>query len=296
MKKMKHLFTMLLMLCVAVASAHDFEVDGVYYKITDSENRTVAVSYKGDYSWSYSNEYLGGVVIPESVVYNDVDYAVTSILENAFESCSGLTSVEIPSTIVSIGDYAFSRCTGLEVHISDLTAWLNLDFNNQVFTDYSLYLNGDLMTEIVIPESVTEIKKYMFSGCTSLERIEIPASVSSIGSRAFYGCSSLVEIEIPSSVRIIEDYLFSNCTALANVIIGDSVTSIGERAFENCDALVNIEIPASVTTIKSNAFANCDILESFEIPDNVVSIENYLFYRCSALASITIGKGVSTKS
>ena len=91
--------------------AHDFEVDGVFYNKT-SDN-TVAVTYKG-YSYdSYSNEYIGDVVIPSSVDYNGATYSVTSIGYRAFEWCSSLTSIEIPNSVTSIGDEAFSDCESL---------------------------------------------------------------------------------------------------------------------------------------------------------------------------------------
>ena len=107
MKTIKHLFAALLLLCVTVATAHDFEVDGIYYNITDAAKKTVAVTSKGS---AYSNEYTGNVVIPEFVTYNGTIYGVTSIGSFAFEGCTGLTSVVIPNSITSIGVSAFDGC------------------------------------------------------------------------------------------------------------------------------------------------------------------------------------------
>ena len=109
MKTFKHLFTVLLLLCSITASAHDFEVDGIYYKITNSATKEVEVTFLGNSSTLY-NEYTGNVVIPESVVYNGVIYNVTAIGYDAFRSCSGLTSVEIPNSVTSIGSSAFEDC------------------------------------------------------------------------------------------------------------------------------------------------------------------------------------------
>lgn len=102
-----------MMLCVALPTfAHDFVKGGIYYKITNSTNKTVAVTYKGDYYDSYSNEYTGAVSIPSSVTYNSTTYSVTSIF-GAFWNCTGLTSVTIGNSVTSIGYRAFSGCTGL---------------------------------------------------------------------------------------------------------------------------------------------------------------------------------------
>ena len=97
----------------SVASAHDFEVDGIYYRITSSTDQTVAVTYLGDSYDSYSNEYTGKVTIPESVTYNSKTYSVTSIDDDAFSGCYSLTSIEIGSGVTSIGNWAFEDCTGL---------------------------------------------------------------------------------------------------------------------------------------------------------------------------------------
>ena len=105
---MKKLYLSLLVaLLPLVASAHDFEVDGIFYNITDSEKLTVEVTYKGSSSSSFSDEYTGNVVIPESVIYSDKTYSVTSIGNYAFYGCSGLTSVTIPNSVTNIGNYAF---------------------------------------------------------------------------------------------------------------------------------------------------------------------------------------------
>ena len=105
MKTIKHLFTALLLLCATVATAHDFVVDGIYYDKTGWNYSVEVVS--GD------NEYTGAVVIPETITYEDVTYWVTSIGYEAFDGCTGLTSVEIPNSVTSIGICAFYNCSGL---------------------------------------------------------------------------------------------------------------------------------------------------------------------------------------
>ena len=98
------------LLCCMSVTAHNFEVDGIYYNITSQADKTVAVTYRGDSYDSYSNEYSGEVKIPESVTYSGDTYSVTSIGYSAFYNCRSLTSVKIPNSVTSIGNVAFSIC------------------------------------------------------------------------------------------------------------------------------------------------------------------------------------------
>ena len=136
-----------------------------------------------------------------------------------------IKSYVIPSSVTSIGDYAFSDCRSL--------------------------------SEIVIPSSVTGIGDAAFLGCYSLSEIVIPSSVTSIGDGAFSSCGSLSEIVIPSSVTSIGYSTFQNCNSLSEIVIPSSVTSIGDSAFYGCDSLSEIVIPSSVTSIGDRAFYNC---------------------------------------
>ena len=112
-KTFSFLLAMFMSMVACVASAHDFEVDGIFYKITSSTDLTVSVTYKGDSYSSYSNEYTGSAVIPETVTYSGKTFSVTSIGNEAFSGCSGLTSVTIGNSVTSIGYLAFSGCRGL---------------------------------------------------------------------------------------------------------------------------------------------------------------------------------------
>ena len=113
MKKhyIKRLFaTVAVLLCCITANAHDFEVDGIYYKILSLEDLTVEVTYKGDYSNSFNNEYTGDVIIPSTVTYKSKSLTVTTIGDQAFAYCDGLTSITIPNSVTSIGNGAFYYC------------------------------------------------------------------------------------------------------------------------------------------------------------------------------------------
>ena len=266
--------------------AHDFEVDGVFYKKT-SDN-AVAVTYKGYYYDSYSDEYEGNIVIPSSVDYNGTTYSVTRIGDWAFSYCYDLTGIEIPNSVTSIEYYAFSSCSSLTSIVVDAGNSIydsRNDCNAIIETASNTLIAGCQNT--IIPNSVTSIGEHAFNGCKSLTSIEIPNSVTSIGNYAFEHCTSLTSIEIPNSVTSIGYAAFDGCTSLTSVVIGNSVTSIGNYAFRGCKSLTSIEIPNSVTSIVSGAFSGCTSLTSVVIGNSVTSIGYGAFSDCSSLTKIT---------
>ena len=282
MKKLKLLFTVLCVLCGTVSFAHDFEVSCIYYNITNATKKTVAVTYGGGSYSAYSNEYTGNVVIPVSVIYNGTTYSVTSIGYGAFSYCSGLTSITIPNSVTSIGDYAFYDCLNLKTvyNYSNLTFTKgSTDYgyvayyanklynapNGSVEGDYIFgkpngantlvgYLGND--TELTLPtdyygESYV-IGQNAFSVCSRLTSITIPNSVTSIGSSAFSGCSGLTSITIPNSVTSIGQKAFKGCSRLTSITIGNSVTSIGNYAFKNCTNLKTVYNYSNLTFTKGS--------------------------------------------
>ena len=184
------------------------------------------------------------------------------------------------------------------MHITDIAAWCNIDFStidsNPLDCAKNLYLNGELVTNLVIPDGVTKIKLYAFENCSSLTSVTIPNSVTTIGYGAFYNCTSLTNVTIGNSVTSIENRAFQNCSSLTSIEIPNSVTSIGEGAFIGCTGLTSIEIPNSVTSIGDDAFYNCSSLTSVTIPNSVTTIGYDAFYNCTGLTNVTIGNSVTT--
>ena len=158
-----------------LASAHDFEVNGIYYNITSSTELTVEVTYRGKSHTSY-NEYSGVVTIPHTVKYNDEDYSVTAIGEHAFSWCSHLTAINIPESVTSIGNMAFYNCNRLKT--------INIPEDSQLMSiENYAFKNCRRLTTITFPESMTSIEDYAFTDCWSLTDINI--GMTKVGAHAF---------------------------------------------------------------------------------------------------------------
>ena len=183
----------------------------------------------------------------------------------AFEGCSSLTSLTIPSSVTSIGFSAFSGCSGLT----------SLTIPSSVTSIGSSAFEGcSGLTSFTIPSSVTSISSGAFEGCSGLTSFTIPSSVTSIGSGAFEGCSGLTSLTIPSSVTSIDNSVFSGCSGLTSLTISSSVTEICDYVFKGCSGLTSLTIPSSVTSISSGAFLFCGLTNLYYIIDD--EIETYL--------------------
>ena len=285
----------------------EYEVEG-YWPISDPRNGVRITRYKGPDS--------GEVVIPKTIG----GYGVKKISDGAFQNCTGITSIVIPDSVISIGGSTFSGCTSLaEIVIPDSVT----SIGGYAFS----YCTS--LTEIVIPDSVTTIGESAFSGCASLAEIVVPDSVTEIGEYAFSGCTSLSKVKLPKNLTGINWGVFSDCTSLAEITVSpdnknyssvdgvlfnkdgseliiypkgngrsaytvpDGVTSISGSAFSGCTSLTEIVIPDSVTTIGKSAFSGCTSLSKVDLPKKLTTIEAYTFSGCSSLESIVIPEGVT---
>ena len=301
-----------------------------------------------------------------SVVFSN---GVTNIGDRAFYDCISITVVTIPDNVISIGNSAFCNCYDIEeisigkgvnsigdrafygcrnierIHVDNIKDWCNISFGGKdIFSspkelnpsenEYktNLYLNGNLIKELIIPDDISTIKKYAFYGCSNITSVEIPSGVTSIENDAFGKCLGIGTIYNFSSLNIdntvnngsigfnadniynypngvkINDYLFKkedNTYILSNYL-GNMINPIlptsykGEKyeyeigsAFSGNTDITNINIPDSVTRICDSAFSGCSYIFEVVIGTGVTSIGNYAFYECNDLTTIKIPESVT---
>ena len=247
------------------------------------------------------------VVIPATVSQNSSGewiegdtYTVTAINNNATSSSnsifrnSGITSINLPSTLLSIGNYAFYGCDGLtgELNLGGCTSLTSI--GSYAFRNCS-GLTGEL--DFSNCTSLTSIGSGAFRDCNGLTSISLPSSLKAIASSAFSTCSGLTgELNLGkcTSLTSIGNDAFYYCSGLTSISLPSSLTSIGERAFCGCRGLTSISLPSSLTSIGSWAFSNCSGLTgTVTIPTSVTSIGDNPFASCSNLEGIVVEEGNS---
>ena len=294
----------------------EIKIDGIWYLLDVDEQEAMVIK-------SQDKEYSNEIIIPPSFFHEGITYRVTSIGEQAFRLCGRLYSIVIPDSVIKVEPKAFEGCFELsEVHITSIERWCNIEFNGRCSNPLNnsweasygrnttnLYINGDVITELIIPgtvktikdgafmgcdglisviilDGVTSIGNYSFCGCARLKSIAMPDSLTEIRTGAFMGCSNLINITIPNGVSTIGNEAFSDCKGLTTIDISIGVKNIGESAFEDCRNLVSVIGGKNIKNIGDYAFTGCESLSSFDISDNVETIGNCAFYNCLSLGVV----------
>ena len=201
-------------------------------------------------------QYDGTGDVDKGVVHVIVEEGVTVIPDDAFNECDRMTTIEIPSSVMSIGNRAFFGCNS--------------------------------MTTIILPSSLTSIGYSAFARCSSITTIVLPSSVTSIGNDAFYRCSSITTIILPSLLTSIGKLVFYKCSSITTIQLPSSLTSIGNNSFYGCNKLFFLEVPKS-TNIDTTAFNGCRTLNCVNNLNKLKGRFDYLpLHRLCHQSSVTL--------
>lgn len=329
MKRTKKLLALCLCISVAIANltpmpiqkkpSKDTSVATVESFVSKLQPQTMEIQAATEDGFYYDTNGVSTITITgyegsasELVIPDTIDgYTVTKIGAEVFQKNTNLSTVTLPSGLVSIGDSAFYKCTNLK--------------------------------NIVLPDTVTSIGEYAFKGCSSITAVELPSNLTTMGLNAFgdcvglsnitipktlssafgpfFGCTQLYTVTIeegatavcrglfqgsavetvslPSTLKSIEPRAFYNCTNLKNIVIPDTVTSIGSEAFRGCSSLASVELPSNLATLSYLSFGDCVALSSITIPKTLVTYNSSIlvygpFEGCTHLYTATLEEGATT--
>lgn len=269
---MRKLFTFFAaLLCVANMSAEIVKIGDFYYEFSGT---TAKVVQHNDY------KSLTQAFIPSSVTYEAHEYTVTTIAEGAFESCTSLLAVSIPSTVTTVGDAAFASCTLL-----DSVAWHPVQLPSAGYVTNTCPFHNDAnITKFTFGATVQRIPAYLCYYLSGIKSIEFPEGLQSIGANAFNSLSQITEVVLPNSVTSIGQSAFANCSNLASINIPPTLSAVPRR-FCYGSKITEITIPASVSSIGDDAFAATKLTE-VTIPENITSVGNTAFGSCPNLQHV----------
>ena len=273
----------LMLLPLAIHAAGEIEIDGIYYKYN---NKTKSYEVT-----SNPNKYVGDIIIPSMITYEEVDYKITRIGAGAFQDCTDLTSITIPNSVTYFGSSSFEGCSNLKLVVFNSNTDIRF---NDVF--------GSQVEKYILGEEVTSIGQRAFSGCSDLISIEIPNSVTTIKYGAFENCSKLASVIIPNSVKTIETNAFDGCYGLTTITIGSGIENVKDIKYAfpigwslkkiiiNNNALIanSYDLDSSMYSVFK------EFAEEYILGDNVTCIGDYAFHGCGGMKSIIIPNSVNS--
>jgi len=225
---------------------------------------------------AFANGQLSAITLPSTLA---------TIGEYAFDSCLRINTLNIPENVTEIGAHAFYKCE----YLSAITLPAKL-----TALEEGTFMFCRSIAEINIPATVTTVGPYVFESCTSLTGITLPDGCNFLGDHAFEGCTALTSVTLPQTLKTIDKFAFINCSALTSVTLPKEMELIGYGAFKDCSDIEEVNLPEKLTTLEGYAFGNCDKLTSMVLPEGLTAISDRLFWECNMLTDVNIPSTVTT--
>ena len=254
--------------------SYTFSDDGVYELVVQYAKNSSGSS--GDdcaevYNFSLSGNNHTGTDGEEYL------FTVTAVAESAFADCDSLTSITIPASVLSVGNYAFDNCTSLKnLYFEDGDSCLSLGYNNYSTDNYAQGLFYDCPLDTLYLGRTLNYNAGNWYGYSpfgynaTLRTAVISDCVMNVERFLFYNCTNLESVIIGNGVKVIEYDMFHNCSSLANLKLGTGVTSI-DQAFSGCSGLTSLELPENLINLEESALKGTNII-ALELPASLTQI------------------------
>ena len=266
---------------------------GITWVLDDDNVLTISGSGAVSSSnWSNYKDLVYSVIVEEGI---------TSLPDECFHDTPSIVSVQLSSTLTSIGAYAFYGCTGIQkLYVPSLESWFAVAFGNvfsnpMYYRNYpkpagcDLYVNGVLATQVDLPAGATQIPMGRFAGCKSIVTVNVPEGVTTIKSDVFHACDTLIAVNLPSTLTTIESYNFYRCANIRTVTIPDKVTSLGSSSMSDCPELREVTLGRNIKTLSVGWFSELPSLAKLSVGINFKPT-NFGAYlnQCRALTEVVI--------
>lgn len=300
--------------------AESVEIDGLYYELNTSTH-TATLTYQTTATSNYAT-LPANLIVPSTVIYDEIPFSVTAIADRAFANCTTLESISIPATVTSIGttrknysssatDLPFFNCTSLKtVRLEDGGYPISLGASYSETT--SGYRKGLFfyapLEEVYLGRNITYSKvsngydfeeKQSYYGYSAfynqpkLAKITIGQTVTEIPDHLFYGNASITLMALPN-VELIGKAAFRECSKLTTLDLGNTLTSVGDEAFYNCPSLTKLTLPNTTQYIGANAFYNCSSVTEVTVGSELKSIGANSFYGCKSFTALILPDSFTT--
>lgn len=237
---------------------------------------------------------------------------VHTIQDFGFYRCTGLKSVTIPKTMTTI-DSGFDFCENLEaVYVSDIARWSSITFSGNGLLNYAknIYVNNELLTELIVDETFSTINDYAFRGLTSLTKMVVKSNsiVPTIGSYCFSGCTNLKSLIIEEGAKLekINWQGFQDCSGMTELKILNELKTLGGNAFVNCKGIVDLYVSRIETWLNMtfsnhsdiffneslNFYVGDELLTDLIIPEGISTINGYAFRNYTKLKTVSLPSSV----